>query len=713
MVGGRRETARVAAFSLVAVWLFFAEYLPPVVRVHLWSDIEGFHWPLLNAIHKALRDGRLPLWDSSIYCGIPLAGNLQAGLFYPPNWILFLLQAGSDSVSFLSLELLVFAHVWLLFVLGFLWLRPRASRWLPAVCGAAVPAFGGYILSQMNHLGLACAVTWFPLAFLGVDQMSARGSWRPASKVSLASALCFLAGYPPTWVCFCISVAAYSLASRGTWRTALRASAAIAFSLLLAAPALLPAMEASERKVHDLGLGASLPDGPGMLVSYFLPNYFDQNRTVAYAEATEGAYLYLGSAALFACAYLILRPRQARVVAAGFAALLASMAIMVTPEPWLNPLLSLHPALGDVVRRFNFLAAPVFAVALFTSTAVDAYAGQPAASRPGSTGLRPLWMAAASLWSVWLLLFVWPRSGFDAPAGLASGLFAAACLAFLASGLLLYRNQPSPALAAVLLFMLFAEYKTFGSNRRFNAVNGDLDAEFAVHNDARIGGAGLTGTDGAIYSRMLSLPHYRIALFEAPHPTDMRHYRLATPQGFDPFLSRQYRQVVERFVPFASNRLFYFNTADRTALDFFAVRFVIAIKESGHAEKLRADPSFRLLEPSNSFFQVFEREDAQPPWRFDGPVQLRKWTPESRVFRIQAAGEGPFLLKEQYFPGWRATIDGLPASIATAEGAFQQVSVPPGSHDLEFEYRPASVAWGLAISAAGIAGLVVFSRRKP
>src|SRR5262249_29720894 len=148
--------------------------------------------------------GRIPLWDPSIYCGVPFAGNIQAGLFYPPNWLLFLANAnlpprlrgpdlhgngyrGKHGMRFTSVEILAFAHVWLAFLFAFLWLSERTQHWLSAAMGAAVAALSGYLLSQMTHLGVSCGYAWFPFALWGVEQASRRRDWRPLWKVVVGS----------------------------------------------------------------------------------------------------------------------------------------------------------------------------------------------------------------------------------------------------------------------------------------------------------------------------------------------------------------------------------------------------------------------------------------------------------------------------------------------------------------------------------------------
>lgn len=128
------------------------------------------------------------------------------------------------------LEGLVFAHVWLAFLLSYAWLRGRRLGRLACVLGGAVFDYGGYLLSQIVHLGVITGLTWIPLALWGVDDAVSRSDWRPLWKTALASALCFLAGYPPAWVAFCVTTLVYALAGRQRWRAAVGAAIALAAS---------------------------------------------------------------------------------------------------------------------------------------------------------------------------------------------------------------------------------------------------------------------------------------------------------------------------------------------------------------------------------------------------------------------------------------------------------------------------------------------------
>src|ERR1019366_1464895 len=141
----RGELAWVAVLALLATYPFFCEYLPPFKRVHLWSDIAGYHYPLQRYAFQTLKEGRIPQWDPSIYCGISFAGNVQAAFWYPPTWLMYAAVWTLPRILFKAMEVFMFLHVWLAFLLCYLWLRDRSGK-LPSLLGAAVFAWTGYMI---------------------------------------------------------------------------------------------------------------------------------------------------------------------------------------------------------------------------------------------------------------------------------------------------------------------------------------------------------------------------------------------------------------------------------------------------------------------------------------------------------------------------------------------------------------------------------------
>jgi uncharacterized membrane protein YfhO len=74
------------------------------------------------------------------------------------------------------------------------------------------------------------------------------------------------------------------------------------------------------------------------------------------------------------------------------------------------------------------------------------------------------------------------------------------------------------------------------------------------------------------------------------------------------------------------------------------------------------------------------------------------------------------VLKEMSYPGWQASIDGVPAALEQEEGMFSKVAVPAGKHEVWLKYRPRSLRLGILLSACSMIIFLVllfskFSRR--
>lgn len=707
--GWRSEAAAVATASLVATWLFFTEYLPPFETVHFFSDIEGYHYPLLQFVYSELRSHRFPQWDPSLYCGLPLLGNVQVGLLYPLNWVMFAwnLAGHRDHLSFVGLEGLVFFHLWIGFFLCYLWLRRRPLCLFPSLFGAAVFGFSGYMMSQLNHVGVICGMVWTPLALWGIDEVPARG-WRSLWKVAAASALCFLAGFPPTWIAFCAVVTTYALFSRLHWRAAAGALLALAFSILLFMAQLLPTMSAAAQKVYEAKYGAGIKD-PEFFASYFVPNYFDLAvRTYGWGD-TPGVYMYLGVPALFGLAWL-LRRGNVQVHAQALAVLAVSLVGVVNPFNVVGGPLVHSPLLYQMCHTFNFLEGISTAAALITAVSLHDFL-----CRKDRTLLRWVLPASAVLLAAWSvrLFWVWLPGGADFAARWKSAWDAAISLALFAAGLLALRAASGPrraVMATALLLTIFVEYKVFGTSRGFSAREGNVDTRYRP---------GIyPGLDDAVYHRMSADRDFRVALDQGASPwaVDLRHFGLRTPQGFDPLLPEPYRKFIAAAgMSFPNGRDFYFRPTDVALMRSLGVKYFITMPDKPSWKILSASPDFRLLQPATSYFNVFELLDAQPISRWEpsgsGAIVRRNCHAGGCEFQVRAQAAGRLMFVEQCFPGWSATVDGRPAAVEHWNGAFQAVNVPGGKHSVRMVYESPGLGPGLVISFAALAALIEFARR--
>jgi hypothetical protein len=90
----------------------------------------------------------------------------------------------------------------------------------------------------------------------------------------------------------------------------------------------------------------------------------------------------------------------------------------------------------------------------------------------------------------------------------------------------------------------------------------------------------------------------------------------------------------------------------------------------------------------------------------------------SVVVETVNVGEGLLVLGDNYYPGWRAYIDGVPAEILRANHTMRAVRVPAGRHVVSFQFSPATFrasAYASVASAAllaGAFGLSALRRRR-
>jgi uncharacterized membrane protein YfhO len=78
---------------------------------------------------------------------------------------------------------------------------------------------------------------------------------------------------------------------------------------------------------------------------------------------------------------------------------------------------------------------------------------------------------------------------------------------------------------------------------------------------------------------------------------------------------------------------------------------------------------------------------------------------------VQANTSSPafLVLSDIAYPGWQATLDGKPVHLFQTNYVLRGVAVPPGLHNVRFEFKPLTLHLGAGISAACLGLLGYFS----
>ena len=184
------------------------------------------------------------------------------------------------------------------------------------------------------------------------------------------------------------------------------------------------------------------------------------------------------------------------------------------------------PLLPELCRAWLFLATMMVGFTLIATQAAEEVAG-----RRTSGWMAGVIVAALAAWSAWLL-YLWLPGGPVLPVGWRGAVEPFVMLVLF--GASLWAMPGRWWIGVTLLAAVTIDYKVYGTDRVFTAVDRDVDRDFAFWNDARLRGHSLAGLDDAAFVEMMRFPDYRVALEHGPHSTDARHYGYATPQGVRP-----------------------------------------------------------------------------------------------------------------------------------------------------------------------------------
>lgn len=65
-------------------------------------------------------------------------------------------------------------------------------------------------------------------------------------------------------------------------------------------------------------------------------------------------------------------------------------------------------------------------------------------------------------------------------------------------------------------------------------------------------------------------------------------------------------------------------------------------------------------------------------------------------------------MSDVFYPGWTATIDGVPTQLFQTDYILRGVAVPPGRHTIEVKFKPRSLVVGGIVSGLSLVVLVAF-----
>jgi hypothetical protein len=164
--------------------------------------------------------------------------------------------------------------------------------------------------------------------------------------------------------------------------------------------------------------------------------------------------------------------------------------------------------------------------------------------------------------------------------------------------------------------------------------------------------------------------------------------------SFYPLVAGQYRLIHSGDVKIYEN-------LDVLPRAFLVNEWKYALDEADSLASME-DPDF---DPKNQAILIGAGEDRKNPGA-PGEASIREYKPGHISIDLSSQYESLLILTDSIYPGWSAAINGEEAEILQTDILFRGIVVPPGSHEVILEYKPASFQIGVLLTIAGLLGLI-------
>jgi len=691
-----------------------------------FTDVAISHYP--NAVYlkeTIFKSGSLPWWSPTILSGYPFAANPLAGLWYPPGWLALLFPLP------LGFNLMVVLHL-LWGSLGmYLLLRAENLSHRASLLGALAFEWMPKIWAHWGagHLTLVYAVPWTPWLLLSIYSSRRpifRHSARPQGVFSgLIIALIFLAD--PRWAAIAglLWLAYWFVRCRGfqkdrrvsqpiqsdsaqsepqqppvyRWTVLL---VQLAIAALLAAPLLLPLLEYTALSTRaDLSSSDMLVYSlaPAQLLGLIFPDWHGSQERILYI----GAFILIFS--VVALLEWRSQPQKRFWLWAGLAALIFSLGSNI---PLLSYLIRLPGFnLLRVPTRALFVTGMAFSALAAYGVDLLLYSPRLQNQRRISLGLTALtaFVAILTIGIVFLasefpVNFVWGALAI----GLASLGVLVVCKGWVSSKVWF----------ASILGLAIVDWILMNTS----VLNFHPSIQVLSEQNAPAAYLADQPGDFRVYSPSYSLPQQVAAL-----------YGFELTDGVDPLQLAAYARFMEpatgvpksgysvTMPPFATGDPQNDNASyrpDPALLGLLNVRFV-ATEFDLAVDDLELRQRFgetRLYENLLARPRAWVQPNEAAAENIFEPATILEWRPNQ--IRVAAEGPGLLVLSEIAYPGWRVTVDGMPAQLQTHFDLLRGVQLSSGAHEIQFSFHPAKVyqgLWGFLVGCVLLAVSIWRSRR--
>ncbi len=700
-------------------WSSYEKFWRPVKNGAM-PDIIDQIYPWKRFTIDTIKQGQLPLWNPNNFAGNPHLANFQTAVFSPFNLLFFLLPF-IDAWSVMILLQPLFAGLFTYF-----FLRELSASKVGCVVGSITYMFSGFMVVWMAYGTLSMTMAFLPLLLYAIEKSFQRKTIPFLLIISIATAFSFLSGHFQTGLYVFLFSCVYFLFKSFT-RKNIKTSLIVGFFIFLGVGIslvqLLPSIKFYQHAVRSnifIQRGGGIP--LHYLVTIFAPDFFGNpvTRNNWFGYYAEWAS-FIGIVPLIFSVIAIFKKERTVPLFFFIGGIVALVLSLDT---------SLLTLLGNLRIPVLSTSTPSRIIVLFSfSFSVLAGIGfdvfqQALEKRKRKKIFLTILAVTSVLLLGWFMIYILElvpvknriiaQKNMILPTILVFNVIILTCCSFIF-------NRKKFTRLALLILLVFVTVDSIRFAQKWmpfdprEFVFPDLPVISAMKKN--IGTGRIFGNIGAQVSTF-----YQIPSVEGYDPLYIQRYGEFMRTSLNGTFQQAERSAVrigrsgvylDRVLDLLAVKLIFHPRADTGASWAYSVwkdpqRFSVVyednkfqlFKNNTALNRVQVFTNYEVISDGKKLLKRFFEEDfdfrntllleENPKLgknkKRQSDVSVTSYTPNKILISVSSNQPALLFLSDNYFPGWKATVNGKEVKIYRANYTFRAVVIPAGHATVEFSY---------------------------
>lgn len=718
-------------------WSMYEKYWGPVENGAM-PDLVDQIYPWKHFTIESWKSGEVPLWNPYNFSGNPHLANFQSAVFTPFNLLFFILPFVDSWTILILLQPLLAGFF------TYIFMRELKVGKIAALISSTTFMFCGFITVWMAYGTLSYAIAFLPLALFSVERFYKMKKIIYLILLSISIPLSFFSGHFQTSLYFLFFIAGYVffkfIQTKNVGLT-IYAVAYIMFGCLIAMPQILPSIEFYLYS----GRSSTYISGGGIPIQYlittFAPDFFGNPVTRNdwfgyYAEFAS----FIGIIPLILSVFALIKLKNDYIKFFLMCAIITLILAINSPILTLISTLKIPVISTSTPSRIIILFS--FSIAVLSGFGLEAF--QKLLLEKKLKKVFIIFLGGIIVFGlIWTLLFTGNFVPADKFQIALRNLIIPTILFVVFLGVIfvpvLFGKRTIVIIIGLLLLAI-----TFDS-LRFAMKWMPADPRDFVFQDL------------AIISKLKEHAEYGRVYGNLGAQVET-YYGISSIEGYDPLYIGRYGDFIMsagsgKNVPGERSVARLNRTSINTdrVIDMLGVSIIFhpkadtnqgwaypVWKDDKRFEKVNEDSKFELYKNNSSFSRAslfYSYEHISSPKKiierfyekdFDfrntliieekvdmpskktsdkGKVDVKKYHSGNVEIETKTTSPALLFLSDNYYPGWKAYVDGRQTPIMRANYTFRAVNVPKGVHMVQFVYDPLSFKAGLLLGGLGMLGV--------